>query len=379
MLFQIVIVFAIVAVTSAHYIASSYHTESFHPVEYKHELKTESWEDKAKNHLDEPKGWEHKEAEKPANYEFKYEVHDSHTGDIKRQSESASHGNVKGQYSLIDSDGYRRVVDYTADPHHGFQATVKREPTHYKVPVPAPKIEQWTEKPKTESWEAKPISAWSEPKAWEYKEAEKPANYEFKYEVHDSHTGDIKRQSESACHGNVKGQYSLIDSDGYRRVVDYTADPHHGFQATVKREPTHYKVPVPAPKIESWAEKPKTESWEAKPISAWSEPKAWEHKSTWSEPKGWEQKEAEKPANYEFKYEVHDSHTGDIKRQSESASHGNVKGQYSLIDSDGYRRVVDYTADPHHGFQATVKREPTHFKVPTPAPKIEEPKSHGWW
>jgi Insect cuticle protein len=90
---------------------------------------------------------------------------------------------------------------------------------------------------------------------------------------------------------------------------------------------------------------------------------AWEHK-------GWEQKEPEAPANYDFKYEVHDEQTGDIKRQSETASNGAIKGQYSLIDSDGYRRVVEYTADDHHGFQAEVKREPTHFKVPQPAPKI---------
>jgi hypothetical protein len=153
---QLVIALSVIAAASAHYVASSYYTETKHPVEYKHETKAESWEEKPKEWSTwsepkawaEPKGWEHKEPEKPANYDFKYEVHDSHTGDIKRQSESASHGAVKGQYSLIDSDGYRRVVDYTADAHHGFQATVKREPTHYKVPVPAPKIEE----PKEHGW-----------------------------------------------------------------------------------------------------------------------------------------------------------------------------------------------------------------------------------
>lgn len=69
---------------------------------------------------------------------------------------------------------------------------------------------------------------------------------------------------------------------------------------------------------------------------------------------------------------------GDIKRQSETASNGAVKGQYSLIDSDGFRRIVEYTADDVHGFQATVKREPAHDKIPQPKP--EEPKHIiQWW
>jgi Insect cuticle protein len=145
---QFVALFAFAAVASAHSIPSSYHTVSLHPVSYvKHEAKPEPWVEKPKAEWSEPqgwehKGWEHKEPEAPANYDFKYEVHDEHTGDIKRQSETAVNGAVKGQYSLIDSDGYRRVVEYTADDHHGFQAVVKREPTHFKVPQPAPKAEE---------------------------------------------------------------------------------------------------------------------------------------------------------------------------------------------------------------------------------------------
>ena len=60
---------------------------------------------------------------------------------------------------------------------------------------------------------------------------------------------------------------------------------------------------------------------------------------------------------YDFKYEVHDDETRDIKRQSETSDKGSVKGQYSLVDADGYHRIVDYTADNVHGFQATVRRE----------------------
>jgi hypothetical protein len=69
---------------------------------------------------------------------------------------------------------------------------------------------------------------------------------------------------------------------------------------------------------------------------------------------------AEAPANYEFNYEVHEESTGDIKRQSEKAENGVIKGEYSLIDADGFRRVVEYTADDNNGFVANVRREPLH-------------------
>jgi len=80
--------------------------------------------------------------EEPANYEFNYDVHDQHTGDIKQQQESAKNGVISGQYSLIDADGYRRIVDYTADDHHGFNANVRREPLEGHKVVKAVKVVQ---------------------------------------------------------------------------------------------------------------------------------------------------------------------------------------------------------------------------------------------
>lgn len=80
-------------------------------------------------------------------------------------------------------------------------------------------------------------------------EHEAPANYEFNYDVHDPHTGDIKQQHEVAKDGAISGEYSLIDADGYRRIVSYTADDHHGFVANVRREPVegHKIVKVAQP------------------------------------------------------------------------------------------------------------------------------------
>lgn len=63
------------------------------------------------------------------------------------------------------------------------------------------------------------------------------------------------------------------------------------------------------------------------------------------------------PKPYNFEYGVKDVHTHDIKSQHEmSDGHGNVKGSYSLAEADGSTRVVEYTADHEHGFNAVVKK-----------------------
>ena len=61
---------------------------------------------------------------------------------------------------------------------------------------------------------------------------------------------------------------------------------------------------------------------------------------------------------YSFGYDVQDALTGDSKSQYESRNGDIVQGSYSLIEADGTRRTVDYTADPINGFNAVVNREP---------------------
>lgn len=70
-------------------------------------------------------------------------------------------------------------------------------------------------------------------------------HYQFEYGVHDPHTHDVKSQHEHRDHDHVKGGYTLKEADGTQRVVEYTSDPHAGFQAVVKRighaqHPAHY-------------------------------------------------------------------------------------------------------------------------------------------
>ncbi|XP_055850487.1 cuticle protein 8-like [Episyrphus balteatus] len=63
---------------------------------------------------------------------------------------------------------------------------------------------------------------------------------------------------------------------------------------------------------------------------------------------------------YKFAYNVDDSVTGDSKSHSETRNGDAVEGEYSLNDADGYRRIVHYTADHEHGFNAVVTRVPLH-------------------
>lgn len=71
--------------------------------------------------------------------------------------------------------------------------------------------------------------------------------YSYAYDIQDAHTGDVKSQHESRDGDVVQGSYSLIEPDGSRRTVDYTADPHNGFNAVVHKEPGAHPVAAYAP------------------------------------------------------------------------------------------------------------------------------------
>ncbi|VVC34977.1 Insect cuticle protein,Chitin-binding type R&R consensus [Cinara cedri] len=89
-------------------------------------------------------------------------------------------------------------------------------------------------------------SAYPAPKAYAPEPAYAPATYSFEYSVNDPSTHDIKSQSEySDGNGYVKGTYSLVEADGTKRIVEYTADDYNGFNAEVKKEgtPASYAAP----------------------------------------------------------------------------------------------------------------------------------------
>lgn len=68
---------------------------------------------------------------------------------------------------------------------------------------------------------------------------------------------------------------------------------------------------------------------------------------------------------YSFSYNVQDAVTGDSKAQYETRNGDIVQGSYSLIEADGTRRIVEYTADPINGFNAVVSREPAIAPIAT--------------
>lgn len=79
--------------------------------------------------------------------------------------------------------------------------------------------------------------------------------------------------------------------------------------------------------------------------------------------------------SYAYAYDVHDQLTGDSKSQHESRHGDVVHGSYSLVDPDGTKRTVDYTADPHNGFNAVVTKEPL-VKAYAPAPAVYPVKAY---
>ena len=89
---------------------------------------------------------------------------------------------------------------------------------------------------------------------------------------------------------------------------------------------------------------------------------------------------------YSYAYDVQDALTGDSKSQHESRSGDVVQGSYSLVEPDGTRRIVEYTADPHNGFNAVVHKEPAAVAVKAvaapvayaaPFAKVAAPYYHG--
>ncbi|CAB3233488.1 unnamed protein product [Arctia plantaginis] len=77
---------------------------------------------------------------------------------------------------------------------------------------------------------------------------------------------------------------------------------------------------------------------------------------------------------YSYGYDVQDALTGDYKGHQEHRNGDLVTGSYSVVDPDGTRRIVDYTADSLNGFNAVVRREPLVFPAPAkvlaPAPVV---------
>ncbi|XP_031337712.1 cuticle protein 7-like [Photinus pyralis] len=71
---------------------------------------------------------------------------------------------------------------------------------------------------------------------------------------------------------------------------------------------------------------------------------------------------------YQFNYAVQEPTTGDFKTQSETRDGDAVHGRYTVLEPNGLERVVEYTADDVHGFNAVVSHTPAGAAHAAPAP-----------
>ncbi|KAM3961220.1 LOW QUALITY PROTEIN: uncharacterized protein ACR2FA_004774 [Aphomia sociella] len=189
-------------------------------------------------------------------YSFAYDVQDGLTGDSKTQHETRDGDVVQGSYSVVDPDGIKRTVEYTADPHNGFNAVVHKEPVGVKVAAVAPVAKiaapvAYAAAPVVHSApvvHGAPVAAVAPVAKVAVEEYDSHPQYSFAYDVQDGLTGDSKTQHETRDGDVVHGSYSVVDPDGTKRTVEYTADDHNGFNAVVHKEPLAVKV-APVAKI----------------------------------------------------------------------------------------------------------------------------------
>ncbi|XP_049548117.1 larval cuticle protein A2B-like [Anopheles darlingi] len=112
---QIVVVIALIAAVSAQSYHDQHQQSHYQPQHYHHE----------------------EEHHGPVHYEYHYDVHDDHTGDVHGQKEARKDDSTQGEYYLIDADGHKRTVKYHVEGKSGFIAEVHREPVKgYQAPQP---------------------------------------------------------------------------------------------------------------------------------------------------------------------------------------------------------------------------------------------------
>ncbi|XP_053663449.1 histidine-rich protein PFHRP-II-like [Anopheles marshallii] len=307
----------------------------------------------------------------PANYEFSYSVHDEHTGDIKSQHETRHGDEVHGQYSLLDSDGHHRVVDYHADHHSGFNAVVRREPSAVKIAQPVHKViaqpvhvSSYAHAPvahaTVQHHHAAPIAHYSAPIAHHAA----PIAHHVAPIAHYSapiahHAAPIATSTSKQSSTPIMAfKFVLLATLVAAASAGLLPVAHHGSIATSHSTIQHHAAPA----VHHVG-------------SIHAAPAIYQHSAptivkTIAQPTIIKSVEHHAPANYEFSYSVHDEHTGDIKSQHETRHGDEVHGQYSLLDSDGHHRVVDYHADHHSGFNAVVRREPSAVKIAQPVHKV---------
>ncbi|XP_077272990.1 cuticular protein 3 [Temnothorax americanus] len=299
-------------------------------------------------------------------YTYAYDVQDTLTGDAKSQHESRDGDVVSGSYSLIEADGTRRIVEYTADPVNGFNAVVRREPLAVvkpivKVVAPAPPLIYQMSK-KGEGKEDAQVLQRGGTRFPDFVERPRALSSLRHIDIQVACTGG---HSDSGDMKKYKRAY--IDREKETEAVIRWGvggcREHHRRPMTQKRRRIKVRAILPrgiSPLLVvlSRANMAGTLFFflglavlargavvPAVPVAAAAVPLA-------------KLEEFDPAPQYSFAYDVQDAVTGDSKAQYETRNGDIVRGSYSLIEADGTRRIVEYTADPINGFNAIVSKEP---------------------
>lgn len=134
------------------------------------------------------------------------------------RGQSQGQGQNQGQGSQQQSGYHTNLLHPVAGGYSGFAGSYQQQQQQQQIQIPAQ------------------VSAVAgSPAIARYEPYDPYPQYAYAYDVHDPSTGDFKNQHETRHGDVVRGQYSLTEPDGSRRTVDYTADPHLGFNAIVRR------------------------------------------------------------------------------------------------------------------------------------------------
>ncbi|XP_008478529.2 uncharacterized protein LOC103515362 [Diaphorina citri] len=428
-------------------------------------------------------------------YEFEYEVQDPHTGDYKQQHESRDGDVVSGFYSLVEPDGSKRIVEYTADEHNGFNAVVKKEGGYAPAYKPAAYVAPVVQAP------AYVAPAYVAP-AYHPPAYVAPAYSKYHTSIKSLKEDHVLNTTENLISRAYLDQHWEAAlgkiSNALRTQSAYCTDAtlllhikdlimlfittlrNYGYSVTqlfdlLHEIGDHYNEVLMQRWVQVFRELLEQESFIPIQVETQEEyddivetfPFIDEHLETAPFPKKfpfsqmvpnvyqqvkefiyaclkfsedlnlslvvlaavvmvaqaqyhislvvlaavvmvaqaqyhapayeghayaapayaapayvapvYKEKEvyADAYPKYEFEYEVQDPHTGDYKQQHESRDGDVVSGFYSLVEPDGSKRIVEYTADEHNGFNAVVKKEggyaPAYKPAAYVAPVVQAP------
>ncbi|XP_051173937.1 larval cuticle protein A2B-like [Leptopilina boulardi] len=121
------------------------------------------------------------------------------------------------------------------------QPAISYAPQQLAYAAPAAHVQVAHAAPVAHTYAAAPVAYAAAPVAKVVKtvdtEYDPHPQYSYAYDVQDALTGDSKTQHETRDGDVVHGSYSLIEADGTKRTVEYTADDVNGFNAVVHKEP----------------------------------------------------------------------------------------------------------------------------------------------